>query len=1064
MEDELRCEIYKKYVAPPNYILPSISMIGEQSKLVIEDLEKFVYDQKCCKHGEKLPVLLCGKRGTGKSLLLQNLAFSLSQTHSIDYSEFLLVLHLDEWGRRIFTRQCTPARDTGTEFWEEVFTCIVSLAPDTVFRYNLDVIKTVIKMYIDEIVFLIDWDIKIGPVCKEMQRGTWVVAYHGTHVQSVDWQILVMQPYGEAQVKQILQGLKTKHTDDVIRLYENCEFKEILTSLDMIKIFSELKSSVAIGTDFEIAEAYVSNQFDNILCINKEDMITALGKIAFHAVCKNKSIFRDSDLCNIHNEIRDKFLVQHGEIGYTFIHNIAEDFLASRYVISQPFKACKEWLGNVHCFKRIFKFVCSVWCRDSRQLRKNLPHIKEYLITLFGIEGMLGDSKPCKPTEQRVEPMEVIAHKKKKQKTNRKIPHFVNPLKDPFTKWGFLIHLDDACHGQREILELLAILLSQIPCWKFKESTHLDDGKLRRIEKILKKVKLSKECPLTIKLESTADTMMLIKIWNKLKNIESLHDYTYVRMTVKHNKSIPLVQQRSVAELLAMIAGTHVPLYITQYTGPFLCSEIPNFLKCFCMRKLERMDVSVYDVASLSEVLSCKVLSSLKDLTVRVDLKKTEQTNLQHSFIEIPKHVNLYLSIKYFANICDLWNRFRCPHRLLSLSIHDLFVDENFKLDLSAFTNLESLYISCEPDMGKEITSNAMDENGLETGNMINIMEIDQDVSKQPGNKKLPRQNWMFAFVISLILPVKIERLMLRNVEFYDNSNNYMLLKFFQKYSIDRLIILDSMLSLKGVRQVISTHTESTDDDLETMTKRLRVDKSDSSEVQALIAKQPRLSQEERENRRKEKPEGKEIIISSELSLCTVCRSFPCLCLLEAGNDNKDTIEDLICLIEDIYCYDILSFTYISNILNVRKDLCGDLRVHCIITELNDDVAFRLDSSRTWLHDLFMTLTIAQCICFDNTDLSSKGAMAVISYLKKIKEIQSIDGKVEPFSLTIGSLRHAGSDEFICSTIINFIRKEKCLAMFNFWCMCKDKCFKLKKAHSGKVFVNDKLINCEQCK
>lgn len=1043
------------------------------SEPVVEDLVKYVYDQKYCKHGEKLPVLLCGNRGTGKSCMLQNLAFSMSQMHNIEASGFLLVLHLDDWSRRSWTQQCTSARDAGAEFWEQVFRCIISLAPDTVIKYSLDSIKTVIRMYIDEILFLIDWDINVGPIRKEIQRGTWVVAYHGTFAPSVDWQILRLEPYEEIQVQQILKGLKTKHTEDVVRLYENFEYKGILTSIDMIKIFSEMKSCVTTGTDFEIAEAYVSKQFDSLVYGNKEVLMIALGETAFYAICRNRSVFRDSDLCNVPSEVKDKFLVQHGNSGSTFIHGITQDFLASRYVISQPNKACKEWLGNVHALKRVFKFACSSWCKDSTLLRENLHHIKDYLINLFGIEGKLGEYKPCKNNKQELEPMEVDGSNKKKRKTKKKFPHFVNPLKDPFTNWGFIIHLDDACHGRREILELLAHLLSQIPCWLFKLNTHLDDGKLRRIEKILTKVKLRKDCPLTIKLESTGDTVMPIKIWNKLRNIESLHECAHVKITVKCNKNVPVVQQSSVAELLAMIARAHSPLYITQYTGPFFCSEIPDFLKCWSMRKLERIDVSVYDVASLSEVMSCKGLSFLKDVTVRVDLRKAEQSCLkppstekpeqaclQPCSIEIPKHVNLNLSVIYFANIQNLLDRFKSPHRLLSLSIHDLFVEENFRLDLSSFMNLESLNIRCEPDRGEEINVNAMDQSGSDTRQKIidNIMEVDQAVTAQPVSKKLPRHNWMFALVMNLILPTRLERLLLRNMEFFNSSNNYMMLNLFKKHNIDRLVILDSLLSLKGARQVLSTHTGGINEDLETMTKRLRVDGSDSFRVRDLVGKQPRLSREERENRRKKKPIGKEVIITSELSLCTACKSFPCLCPPQAGVDNKDTFEDLIHLIEDIYCYDVLSFTYTSNILTVRKDLCGDLRVHCIVTELNDDVACGIDSSHTWLSDFFMTLTLAQCISFDYTDLSSKGAMTVINHLKKVKGNQGIDKNVEPFSLTIGSICHPGSDEVISGTFIEFIKKEDCLAMFNFWCMCKDKCFKLKKAHSGQILVNDKLI------
>ncbi|KAG7166283.1 uncharacterized protein LOC121869668 [Homarus americanus] len=1034
--EKLRFEIHKKYAPPQNYIVPNISRIQELSEFVIEDLVKFINDQRYAVPVEKSPILLCGNRGTGKSLLLQSLAASFSREPS---SEFLLILHLDEWSRQRLSHQSSWTRDAKTEFWDQIFRCVKSLAPELVSIYGMDSIKAVIQMHMNQVLFLINWDIDIvGPICKEMSYGTWVVKYHGLHSPSVDWQVLKVEPYGEVQVRAALKSLNLKDSKIVLRLYEDCEYKEILTTFDMIKIFSEMRSTVTHGTHFEIAELYVKKKLNS--CGDVE-CITKLGEIAFNAICKNKLVLKESDLCNISSEIKEKFLEHHEEKGTTFIHLIARDFMAAKYVISQPTKACQEWLCNVHVFKGVFKFVCSMWCKDLHCLKGNIHYIKTYLIKLLDVKSLAGEAANKE-----------IGSKKGKQKPKKNFPVFVNPLKDPFTKWGFILHLDDACHGRRQILELVAHLLSHIRCWLIKTEKCWDDGKLRRFEKILNNVELREDDPVTIKLESSTDTNMLIKIWNKIKNIKKLFHCCHVKLILKYNKTVPLVDQDNVVKLFDAISNAKSPVYITHYTGPFLCSDIPDILKCFCLRKLVRVNVSVYDVASLTEIMSCKGLGTLRDMSVRVELKLCEQLKLSEEAvlpshrIEIPDHVDLDLTIKYFVNFQKLLDRFKFRHRLFSLSIHDVFVWNGFKLNLSAFKNLKNLNIRFEPNMGEEI-----EQERKKCDVRVGIMETEELDKVSTKLQILPRCSWMFNLVVSLSLPSRLERLLLRNVEFYNNSNNYLLLNFFGNYKIDRLVILDSLLSLKGVKQVISTHTEIIDDDLATMTKKLRVDRSSSCEVRELIAKKPRLTKEERAERRSNKPPGKEIIITSELSLCTNCESFPCLC---TGVGSGDTFEDLIYVIEDIYLYDILSFTYTSNIVTVRKDICGDLRVHCIISQLDDSTASEIHSSNTWLSKLFLTLTLAQCICFDCTNLSYKGAMAMVHHFKNIKRDHSSDGVVEPFSLTIESICHSTThDQFLC--LIDFIKREECLAVFNFRCMCINKCFKVKKTCSGMIYLND---------
>ncbi|XP_045617365.2 uncharacterized protein [Procambarus clarkii] len=1009
--DELRCEIHKKYANTQGFILPNISNSQDPSEPVIEDLEQFIRNESS-KIEEKLPILLCGNRGTGKSLILKNLAFLFGCTRVGVDSTFCLVLYLDDWDK-----------GAEAEFWTQIFKCVTCLAPIAVSKYGFDSIKAVIGMYIDNILFLINWDNNVvGPIRKEMQRGTWVITYHGSHSPSVDWQILKVKPYEKMQVQEILRSENSKHTEDVIRLYNSCEYKDILTSIDMIKIFSELKSSVTIGTEFEIAESYVAKQ----ICSSVEDLevkLIKLGKVAFGTICQGKSVFKESDANQIPSEIKERFLGPHG-CGLTFIHLIVQDFIAAKYVISDPSIACLQWLKRVHSFKRVFKFACSLWCKDRDQLKENLHYVKEYLIHLFNIKELIEENK-TKKTQDCM---------------------FVNPMKDPFTHWQFIVQLDNACDGRREILELLASLLSHIPCWSFNTDQYLDNGKIKRIEKILNKVKLSEDSPVLIRLESSKDMSMLIKLWNKIKNIQSIYNCCSVKIVVNYNSSISLVHPKSVSEFFSVITKAHSPVYITEYTGPLLCSSIPE-LQCKCIEKLKRVNVTVYDVNSLRKLLSCKGLSSLRDVFVRVDIINYEK-DVSYRKTEVAEHINLNLTIKYFNNIQNLLDSFKFPQQL-SLSIHDLFIEENFKLDLSVLDSVESLYIRCKPnieDMKHKSAFSVHEE----------AMEVDVPFAPSCPIGTLARSNWMFQLAMNLSLPPSLKRLMLRNVEFYNDSNNYLLLNFFKKYNIDRLMILDSLLSLKGVRKIISTYSEGLKDDLETMTKKLRVDRSSSCEVRELIAKNPRLSKEEREERRWKKPTGKEIIITSEVDLCTKCTRFPCVCPPQEGVDSRDTFEDLIYLIEDIYCYDILNFSYTSNIFTIRKNLCGDLRVHCITTMLTDDVASVMGSSDNWLSKLFLTLTLAQNICFDYTNLSYKGVKDVIHHLKTVKK--SLDTP-EPFSLTIGSTWHPlSSDTLSLSSFIEFVEGETCLEQLKFWCMCTGKCFILRKALSGKIYVDDKLI------
>lgn len=198
------------------------------------------------------------------------------------------------------------------------------------------------------------------------------------------------------------------------------------------------------------------------------------------------------------------------------------------------------------------------------------------------------------------------------------------------------------------------------------------------------------------------------------------------------------------------------------------------------------------------------------------------------------------------------------------------------------------------------------------------------------------------------------------------------------------------------------------------------------------------------------------MIITSNAGLCSACQNFPCICPGQESEDDRETLEDVVCLIEDIYYYDILSFSFVSNLITIRKDLCGDLRVTCTLTELTN-ASLNLTDPSSQLFKLFHRLAVAQSIYFRQTKLTQEGIITLINHFKGNKKSVS-DGLIEPFSVTIGSTYHY-TEEKNMNTFFKFLLNEKCLASFNFWCTCDDKCYWIKKTYKGQIFYNNKLQN-----
>lgn len=1005
---------------------------------MVEDLGRLISNQRnLTPSSRKQPILLCGPCGSGKTTILQNLAYSLSQENQTAEGGPSLVLHLRECSS--WNKQSVGGRKEPEDFWAKVYRSIRNLAPNTVNRYGLEVVSIVINLYIDDTVFLVDWELDIlDKLCSEIQRGSWVLAYHKTHFQSPDWCILTIEAFEEPNILQFLEKYEMLHHTNIRSLYKEYDYSNILTSPELINIFCEVNSNLIVDSDFEMINHFVEKKIGRH-CSNN---ITKLYELAFVSICKKRS-FTGKDIIGIDDELCKLFLVEYMPECYQFIHQIVQDFLAARYVVHNPNQACKDWLDNFRNFKRVFKYVCSTWSQDRRTLRDNMDHIQNYLVTLFSIDKKkIGKSHKNHGSSGSVEPMCVDEESGKEKKKRKDKTVFENPVKDPFTEWDFLIQLDDACSGQRECLRLFAKLLSCIPCWDFKVDA-LDGRKLRRIEKILKKVELHGRPPVVIRLECLANTNLLIELWNILKNIEGLHHRAHVKIRIKKDKVKDLGPVK-LAEVPESIAKADCAFYIKDFEGPLFCSNIPDFFKCRSFQKLEHMDVSVYDIATLKQVLLCDQLPAMESATVKLFLK-TVDTSV--SGLKLPEFMGLKLIIEYFPEVQHLINQLKYPHHLSSLSIHELCVSDSFKLDLSPFINLKALYLICK--------LNPDDQAGGYNASVESpeAMSIDNSVLET-----CPRSSWMLVMMMNLILPPKLERLMFRNMDFYNDSNNYLLLNIFSKCNIERIMILDSQVTLRGVRKVLISLTANFDtvEQLESMTKKMRMERGNAVEAITVFAKKPRLSKELRMRRQTNKPPGKELIITSNAGLCLACQSFPCICNVQEFEDNRETLEDLICLIEDIYYFDILSFSFVSNLFTVRKDLYGDLRVSCTLTELTDASLNMIDPS-SMLFQLFYRLAVAQSIYLKLTKLTQEGMITLIHLFKGNKKSVS-GGLIEPFSMTVGSTHHYAGERNM-KTFFKFLLKEKCLASFNFSCTCEDKCYWIKKTYGGQIFYNNKLQN-----
>ncbi|KAK7050080.1 hypothetical protein SK128_010195 [Halocaridina rubra] len=144
-------------------------ILGRKNRVVI-DFSMYILQQSANSSNVVAPMLLCGAPGTGNSMLLKNVAYSLShQQENNSDLKFQLVLYLDEWNRKSNHQLGTPPVNNSSEFWDQIFKCIRVLAQNIVNTYGLESVKVVIREYIREILFLVKWNsLSLGSLLKDM--------------------------------------------------------------------------------------------------------------------------------------------------------------------------------------------------------------------------------------------------------------------------------------------------------------------------------------------------------------------------------------------------------------------------------------------------------------------------------------------------------------------------------------------------------------------------------------------------------------------------------------------------------------------------------------------------------------------------------------------------------------------------------------------------------------------------------------------------------------------------------------------------------------------------------
>lgn len=627
--------------------------------------------------------------------------------------------------------------------------------------------------------------------------------------------------------------------------------------------------------------------------------------------------------------------------------------------------------------------------------------------------------------------------------------------RESFLRWIFLSKIAKEHQNNQVILELLAEMLACKNMWHFKCKL-LSEEIIDSISLVVRHVTLTKA--LTIKLETGPNVILLTRLWNMLCSHPGKCLIADVHLFILHTDKSWIPHEGELCRLTSIIAQTEAPLHITRFVGPLLCSGTPQFLRCSCMGRLKVLDVSVYDLLSMQEVLAHQQ-ESLEGVTVKVCLKMEKQM--------VPDAMQIQLSdvqsegskairdvkIDYFKNLQRLLDTFEPPASLQSLKIYNVFIHENFKLDLSRFTKMKSLFI-------RFVDTQRLPPLSADVGQCEDKMEMENEDK----DLMLPHDHWALQLVINLHLPVKLERFFMRNLTFCDDSRAPLLLKkYWEGLPFQRLVLLDTHLSLSKFRSSLNTlkfEVGMEEEITESFKKKCKL--TDPSGLKQSVVKHDRLKKQERIERRKHKPKGKELIITSIVKFCRDCRHLACKCSFYGINNGRDTYEDVVSLVKEMYTSEILNVSYNGRDVVVRKDMCGDMQLQCPMPFLNDD-AVECPEKVAELSLILEALALAQVICVSHTTLSHNGATCLIDLIREMKRRV---GNVEPFRLTILSTHYHDNPvteaEVQHSRFMKKIWEYDCLQQFNFWCDCWSKCHMFKRAINKIIFFNNKVLQRER--
>ncbi|MPC16072.1 hypothetical protein E2C01_008884 [Portunus trituberculatus] len=1060
-----------------------------QSYEILENLEEFLMDNRASGNQEPQPILLCGAPGAGKSAIQHSLVHTFRNS-----TEFQLVVPKEN------NNSINKSRD---EFWSDVYNSIINITPLTLQRHGQQVVLDVLRDFSSRFLFL--WDLNLQDArnrLPHMDRGTWVVSYQGVPEISTSYHVIKVASLSETQVCQVLWSItdSEEHYNQVRNCYRHCDYKGIINTPDMVRIFDNVCLGMAGCAPFyKLIQTYINNKID--LTEENEVEVIKLGQKAFHMIQGNRKYYSAECLDDIQENIYRPFFQHSLSRGYYFKYQVVEDYLAALYIVSKPRTACKLWLKQATLFKRVFQIVCALWCKEDESLHKNIEYLKEYLEKFFDIckgktmkirnrqavhgDNSMGDSAGAGNRDD--EAMKVVCDNRKTKKQRNELAMEVDNNNDgkqnqrknkqetkdeknssgekkndkvvedkreddtgqSFLRWVFLFKIVKEHQNNPVILELLAEMLACKNIWHFKCKL-LSEEIIDNISLVINYVQLTRA--LTIKLEAGPNVTLLIKLWNMLCSHHRVCLEADVHLVVHHTERNWIMHEKELARLPSMIAQTETPLHITKFVGPLLCSDTPQFLRCLCMRKLEVLDVSVYNLQSMQQVLAHQH-ESLEIVSVSVNLKVEEQI--------IPKGMQVQLSnfqseeskairdlkITYFKDFQRLLDTFEPPDFLQSLKIYKVFIHKNFKLDFSRFTGMKSLFIRfVQTERLPPLSAG---------GQCQDKMEID---NKDHLSLMLPLDCWAFQLVTNLYLPVNLERFLMRNLTFCDDSRAPLLLnKYWTTVPFQRLVLLDTNLSLSKFRS--SLNSKMVEEEVTKSMKKCRIDGSPGF-IQDVV-KHDRLKEQERIEKRRHKPKGKELIITTAAQFCRKCLYLSCSCSFSGINYGSDTYEDLVSLVKEMYTFEMLNVSYNSQDIVVRKDMCGDMQVQCPIPSLNDKNV-ECPESVAELSQMLEAMALAQIICVSHTTLSHNGATCLIDLIREKKRRV---GTVEPFRLTIfSSFYHESSissAEVQYSLFMKKILEYDCLQQFNFKCDCERKCHSFKRSIKKMIFFNDTLLQRE---